>query len=71
MKAFIRVLLFVLYDNHGEIEIHMTDEQIHILAEILLPTVIDGIEQMRAERRKQEELSAASRKGEVIITDGK
>ena len=44
MKTIIRVLLFALCDNHGEIEIHMTDEQIHILAEILLPTVIKGAE---------------------------
>ena len=58
MKAFIRVLLFVLYDNHGEIEIHMTDEQIHILAEILLPTVIKGAEILKAE----EEARAAQEK---------
>ena len=58
MKVFIRVLLFVLYDNHGEIEIHMTDEQIHILAEILLPMVIKGAEILKAE----EEARAAQEK---------
>ena len=58
MKAFIRVLLFVLYDNHGEIEIHMTEEQIRILAEILLPTVIKGAEILKAE----EEARAAQEK---------
>ena len=50
-----RIVVLIFIDNHGEIEVNLTKEQIHILAQIMLPDVLAELQARMAKKQKAAE----------------
>ena len=50
-----RIVVLIFIDNRGEIEVNLTKEQIHILAQIMLPDVLAELQARMAKKQKAAE----------------